>query len=635
MKKFYKSDFDFILRLKDSEGQQVPFPECDWEIRFYTDSKTYWYTASCRGGVYVNCRREGDAIRFIFNDHRLGPGILRWEPHIELPDGAYPDGIQDLLDRQRLGIELVDGPGDCRPPAGVDIEVMLPAIYSSAYDLAVRNGYKGTLDEYTEYVNRFPEVVETADRRIPEMSEQITAMDTEFRREIVGLWDATAEMQAKLADLYSTETRNLLKRLGYEEDDIEEYIWAVSHLDLNITIEDLRVSVNTFEMWRDTGVVPSGSCSVMPKWTEEMEAGESTPKEFLAKLARSYPKYLPHLDTAKEPWFGPRFPLLYTAGIHARTDMEVVICSASLKGIGSVTGRVRSFCTQDVYNSSTLLRFIRKFKSDIPVNLANAFFNTYYLKDFSGVDVSNATDLRFFAYLFHTTSSSDTLVKTIPAIPKGMTKEGMFSDRSFKDIRIDIEDDFGYLSSGPISKNKNIFNDRSDSPGGNGSWFENCDLYISSESLRTVGVLKVYPDSVSRVNITDSHVGFNPFNLISYDPFSSGKDLYGVWEVDCPGLSTIDIFNKASTGPRVSVNLFNIGAYVSNYRGLGLKYLMPHTRFNVDSFKRSLASWKPAPENGGPYYVYLYSTQAAVLSEQELATFTEKGYTVIIDDTGL
>lgn len=126
MKKFYKSDFDFILRLKDSEGQQVPFPECDWEIRFYTDSKTYWYTASCRRGVYVNCRREGDAICFIFNDHRLGPGILRWEPHIELPDGAYPDGIQDLLDRQRLGIELVDGPSDC--PTTAEIEIIAPFI---------------------------------------------------------------------------------------------------------------------------------------------------------------------------------------------------------------------------------------------------------------------------------------------------------------------------------------------------------------------------------------------------------------------------------------------------------------------------------------------------------------------------
>lgn len=632
MKKFYKSDFDFILRLKDSEGQQVPFPECDWEIRFYTDSKTYWYTASCRGGVYVNCRREGDAIRFIFNDHRLGPGIMRWEPHIELPDGAYPDGIQDLLDRQRLGIELVDGPGDCRPPAGVDIEVMLPAIYSSAYDLAVRNGYKGTLEEYIEYVNRFPEVVETVDRRIPEMSERITVMDTEFRREIVGLWDATAEMQAKLADLYSTETRNLLKRLGYEEEDIEEYIWAVSHLNLYITMEDLHDSVKAFESWRDTGVTSSPSCPVMPKWTEEMEAGESTPMTLLNQL-HSSPKYLPHLVTAKEPWFRSNHVITYTAGIHARSDMAIVINGGSLRGIGSVTGRISRFCITNL--DGGLLKFIRKFKSDIPVILRDAFKHAYNLVDLRGVDVSSATVLSFFAYTYD--SSTPPAPTQITAVPKGVDKERMFSGRSFKDIRIDIEDDFVYTMSGPKSRNTDIFNGgrSSMSLGGSGSFFDNCDLHISQESLKSVGTIKVLPGYVSRIRITGNlSDNFYPQNLIGYCP-SDDIDPYGVWEVDCPDFRGSCNFNTADLQHRMSVHLFNIGNKLDYRSRIGLKYLMPHIRFNVDSFKRSLASWKPAPGNGGLYYVYLYSTQAAVLSEQELATLTEKGYTVIVDDTGL
>ena len=99
----HKSDFDFILRLKDCKDPEktVPFPECDFDVRFWTSSKANAYTASCKGGVCVNCRREADGIRFIFDNHRLGVGQLKWEPHFELPNGLYPDGVRDLLSNPR------------------------------------------------------------------------------------------------------------------------------------------------------------------------------------------------------------------------------------------------------------------------------------------------------------------------------------------------------------------------------------------------------------------------------------------------------------------------------------------------------------------------------------------------------
>ena len=52
----HKSDFDFILRLKDCKDPEktVPFPECDFDVRFWTSSKANAYTASCKGGVCVN-----------------------------------------------------------------------------------------------------------------------------------------------------------------------------------------------------------------------------------------------------------------------------------------------------------------------------------------------------------------------------------------------------------------------------------------------------------------------------------------------------------------------------------------------------------------------------------------------------
>ena len=159
----YKSDFDFVMRLKDASGKEVPWPECDWDAEFWTSSKQNAYRASCIGGEYVNCFREADGgIHFVFNCHRMGKGILKWEPHFCFPNGMYPDGIQDQFRKAQLDIELVDGDGDDVADTP-DVEVYIPAVYLTAYDLAVRNGYTGTYEDYVAYTNRFPQVVETAE----------------------------------------------------------------------------------------------------------------------------------------------------------------------------------------------------------------------------------------------------------------------------------------------------------------------------------------------------------------------------------------------------------------------------------------------------------------------------------------
>lgn len=128
MKKInYKSDFDFLLRLIDYKGDAVPFPDCDWDAEFWTSSKPNAYRASCIGGEYVNCFREADgSIHFVFNNHRMGKGTLKWEPHFRFPNDIYPDGFQDQFRKAQLGIELVDGDGDC--PTQAEIEAVLPVI---------------------------------------------------------------------------------------------------------------------------------------------------------------------------------------------------------------------------------------------------------------------------------------------------------------------------------------------------------------------------------------------------------------------------------------------------------------------------------------------------------------------------
>lgn len=130
MKKInYKSDFDFILRLKDCKDPKktIPFPECDFEARFWASNKANVYTASHKDGVCTNCfQTEDGGMHFVFDNHRLGVGTLKWEPHFEHPNDIYPENIQDLFSKESLDIELVDGPGDC--PTTSEVEIIAPYI---------------------------------------------------------------------------------------------------------------------------------------------------------------------------------------------------------------------------------------------------------------------------------------------------------------------------------------------------------------------------------------------------------------------------------------------------------------------------------------------------------------------------
>lgn len=128
MKRNYKSDFDFFLRLKDCEGNVVPFPDYDWLARFYTDdNKANVYVASCIGGECKNCFNDGGQIHVVCNAHRLSAGKLKVEFHAQLPDDIYPDGRQLVVTPAPLDIELVRGAGDC-PHEDISAELRQPVM---------------------------------------------------------------------------------------------------------------------------------------------------------------------------------------------------------------------------------------------------------------------------------------------------------------------------------------------------------------------------------------------------------------------------------------------------------------------------------------------------------------------------
>ncbi len=123
----YRSDFDFILRLSDCRGDDIGFPDYDWEARFYTrGNRANAYVASCKGGECVNCFNDGGRVHVVVNSPRLGLGELFVDFKASLPNSIYPDEHQDEMAPLSTGIELVRGAAPC--PCSAEVELMLPYV---------------------------------------------------------------------------------------------------------------------------------------------------------------------------------------------------------------------------------------------------------------------------------------------------------------------------------------------------------------------------------------------------------------------------------------------------------------------------------------------------------------------------
>ena len=614
----YKSDFDFILHLKDWRGERTPWPDCDWSAVFWAGSKANTYTASCRDGVYTNCSpTENGGMHFVFDKHRLGVGTLKWEPHFEFPNAAYPDGKEDLYIKEPLCIELVDGPRVY--PTAAEVEALVPYIKFKYEDLT---------DEEKAEISKPATDAAASVRELSETTQ-------ELRREIVGLWDETAKIQAKLADLHSTETENLLKRLGYGAEDIEEYIWAVSHLDLDISLEDLRRSVAAWEAGEDRGQ------KVAPKWTEEMEAGEETPAGLKASRFNSA-RYYPHITTGKGFWIGEEYNALeYTAGLHATKTCEVVIRPRLRDGygLGRFTGKISRF---RLYGYGLLYYRVGCFKllkSDIPIDLEDAFPDQPKM-DLSNVHVEKATSLRLFA------SYKGAPGSTVSSVPSGLSQAGNITMAcAFEGRKFVVE---------TIHINNNV-----DNCFGtfwhNGHWcvFEDCDLDLSQKrpvgkgnaELSYMGLFVVPEDSKSRV-VAHGFKHIHPTAFLSPYDVANKRESCGVWELDCPDAET---FETTKCPGAVSATFWNLGAslttqtiklrefmrsyqdcsYRTNYQPVFYGF-MAVSEVLRESFRASLRSWVAPPE---PCMVVLYSEQYDVLTEEDIAEFTGKGYSIVVDDS--
>lgn len=156
---YYKSDFDFILRLKDCRGRDIGFPTSNWTAKFWTSSKLNPYVASCINGECVNCFNDGGQIHILADNHRLSQGQLEMELTIDYEDAKYPDGHHRIVIPGRLEITLVTDRGDCLFDVATEIPNVIPA--TGAVTMETLNQVVG--EAIAEHSRKVRQAIESAD----------------------------------------------------------------------------------------------------------------------------------------------------------------------------------------------------------------------------------------------------------------------------------------------------------------------------------------------------------------------------------------------------------------------------------------------------------------------------------------
>lgn len=179
----YKSDIPPLLLSLKVDEKQITVPECDFIVRFYIEGyEGRHYDCSHIGGVWSNCEPSEDGTKLVcyINNQRLGIGELCAEFHYISPDRRYSDGSQKsvvIIDSTELGVELVEDNGDAVTEAAID--VTLPFIYRTAYEIAREHGYTGTAEDF---YSALASVVAIADAEKNRVTAEITRNANEQER---------------------------------------------------------------------------------------------------------------------------------------------------------------------------------------------------------------------------------------------------------------------------------------------------------------------------------------------------------------------------------------------------------------------------------------------------------------------
>lgn len=194
----YREDFSLLLDFLDAEGAASPMPlgDRDFRLVFSASMCRNTYVAAHGGDEWFNCHVEDDRLHVIFAGHKL-IGQLHMRVEGDLPDSCFPGCARTVNRRYCLPVMFTDR---CSRPYTDSVEVTVPmaTVTRTSYDLAVAQGYKGTMEEYMEAMTDLPSVMHRAETLEAKLIEDTAAMEkalkdaATWRDDIDGKQDALA-----------------------------------------------------------------------------------------------------------------------------------------------------------------------------------------------------------------------------------------------------------------------------------------------------------------------------------------------------------------------------------------------------------------------------------------------------------
>lgn len=120
--------------------------------------------------------------------------------------------------------------------------------------------------------------------KLEEDVSEIQSSVQKIERDYIGVWDELNSVKEILASIQSGELPALLARLGYTEEDVDHFVEANLNMQLGVTLEDVK---NSVELWENrdyyihlglsnnlsiaNAVTKAiAGMSVLPAWTEEL-----------------------------------------------------------------------------------------------------------------------------------------------------------------------------------------------------------------------------------------------------------------------------------------------------------------------------------------------------------------------------
>ena len=153
----YQSEFDFVLNFEN----EVTFPAYNFDGYVHIAGAPYPRVHfSQKNGVLTNCYNDNDKIHVICNNHSMGVGMIVVDYFAHLANTIYPDQMQTICTPIPTQHSLVCGKGDEGTPAEVD--AILPYAVVTMYDIAKRDGYTGTREQWEESNSNLPKCVAAA-----------------------------------------------------------------------------------------------------------------------------------------------------------------------------------------------------------------------------------------------------------------------------------------------------------------------------------------------------------------------------------------------------------------------------------------------------------------------------------------